>query len=163
MSRRTRGPRKDYTWNGATLDGSGITTTQSVQAAVTFNASGTVARARGRIKAYIDNPSDGDRIYVGAGLIVVTEEQLAVGATATPNPLTDLDAEWMWHGFMPLAFETTTNTEASTLAMDVLEIDSKAMRRVKQTQSLALVVARTAGAGSSSISFVAGLRILLAE
>ena len=87
---------------------------------------------------------------------MVTEEQLAVGATAIPNPGADFDADWMWHGGISLIDEGAF----PDFVGGRLTIDSKAMRKIKQSMSVALVVANSSSVGTPAIDFEGYLRIL---
>ena len=96
------GRRTDYSWQGSTGTFALSATGVGVQTLVTVAASPTIFRAWGEILASIDGPVDGDKISMAYGLLVVTEEQVAAGASSMPDPADDLDAEWFWHGFIPL-------------------------------------------------------------
>ncbi len=93
-------------------------------------------------------------------MIVGTEEQVATGVTGFPSPVNDMDAEWVWHGFLLLM--AMAAVEDQTAQVDVLEIDSKAMRRVKQTQSMVMVVQNGTVQGAGVIDVAFGSRILFA-
>ena len=157
---RSTGRRTDYTWQGAsasaTMPGN---TTQVIEIAIA-NVAATLYRTRGEIVASIDGPVADDKTLVTFGIIVATEEDLVVGATALPNPKDDMDAEWLWHGFVPLLAQGAGD-EVS--AAGRLTVDSKAMRCMKQTQSVVLVTDVETLAGTPAIDFVAGFRVLFGE
>ena len=157
MARRT-GRRTDYTWNGAFGTLAAVVNAGGVsQIVLSDTASGTIMRARGRIKAAIDTGTVNDICVVGLGLIVVTPEQLAVGTSAIPNSNDDLDADWLWHGFVPLsAVATATGNEDFAM----IEVDSKAMRRMKQGMSVALRMDNAALAGTPAVDVTFGIRML---
>jgi len=102
MADRARGRRNDYTWQGV-VNGSALASgaSASVEVVNVGNAV-TLMRTRGLIACSMDGPTDGNKAILGVGLIVGTEEQLATGATAFPNPVSDIDAEWIWHANIPL-------------------------------------------------------------
>ena len=103
MARSRSGRRPDYTWQGNPAMGLSTASGASGLAIIaTLGVSGTLVRLRGAVLASIDAPSDGDKIVVGVGIMVVTEEQLAIGVTAIPSPTEDLDADWVWYGLIPL-------------------------------------------------------------
>ena len=156
MARRTSGRRTDYTWQGSQVTGGLAAAGISVTAVLTSAVSGTIMRSRGELLAVLDGPTAGDQAVVFAGLIVVTEEQLAVGATAIPNPGADFDADWMWHGGISLIDEGAF----PDFVGGRLTIDSKAMRKIKQSMSVALVVANSSSVGTPAIDFEGYLRIL---
>ena len=158
---RSTGRRTDYTWNGGGVRfGLGANTT-GVNVMATAGVSGTFMRSRGEILASIDSPVLNDGGIMAFGLIKVTEEQVAVGATAMPNPNDDLDADWMWHGFIPL--QAVTEVTAGGMAQEAvgrLTIDSKAMRKVKQTEAIVLISDWDTLSGTPAVDVAAGVRLL---
>ena len=156
---RGRGRRTDYTWSGFTAGI--ITTTGQTSFASTgvLAFTGTLMRTRGNLVTGIDGSVSDDKVIVGMGIIKATEEQLAVGVTALPSPVLDLDAEWLWHSFGCLQAQGTDQGAPGTTQR--FEIDSKAMRRMKANEGLALVVFNEAIAGSAAIDTTVGLRFLL--
>ena len=159
MARGASGRRTDYIWNGTGV-GLSISSGGSQLSDITgqFGAAGTIFRVRGELLASIDSPTDGAKVLITAGIIRITEEQLAVGITAVPNPLADLDADWLWHGFVPLMF--VTPDAASGEAAGRLVIDSKAMRKMRQGELLGMVVDSNALTGTDAVDIVFGVRIL---
>ena len=101
---------------------------------------------------------------IGLGLMIASDDQLAAGATAFPGPLADADADWLWHSYMLLATVTTTAGDNTTAGVARIEVDSKAMRRVKQNDNLVFVAepdnvgggSETAGKGSGLIEVPLG-------
>ena len=116
----------------------------------------TLMRLRGRIGAIIDGPTAGDAVCLPCGMIVGTEEQVATGITGFPNPGDDLDAEWVWHGFLVLLAGGTADDQAG--GTDRLEIDSKAMRKMKQSQSLVFILTNEALSGTAAVDVALGVR-----
>ena len=167
MARRDGRRMRDLTWSG--LGG----TTKQVTAGslasstvVSLADTQTLLRTRGEILGQIDGPVDGDATIVGCGLIVVTEEQVAVGTTSMPDPIQDLDAEWLWHGFLVLAAQAGTGVGGSlnvNSAVARLSVDSKAMRRMKQSQSVALVLRNSVLSGTPTVDVNAAFRVLFGE
>ena len=163
MGRRSFPVRRDYTWtgntgvaalaSGGTADFGGVAT--NTQAA-------TIVRIRGQLLASIDGPVDGDKVVVAAGFIAVTEEQVAVGPTAIPSPLSDLDAEWIWHGFLLMQSQGVVATQDTT-QMARLMIDSKAMRKLKQSQEAHLIVHASSLSGTPATDVMMGIRVLFQE
>ncbi len=119
----------------------------------------TLMRCRGRVKAVVETPAANSATIVSMGLIVTTEEQLLVGATAIPDPALDLDAEWVWHGYL-LVMGDSADLD-TTPATDTLEIDSKAMRRMKQSQNLSFVAGSDSPLGSRGVILAGGFRVLV--
>jgi len=159
MARARSGRRTDYTWQGVTFGATLAAAGNVTQVITTPQASSTVMRLRGELVASIDGPVDNDKVAINCGIIVVTEEQVAGGASTMPSPAGDLDAEWIWHGFLLLLSQAVVATAQLTQAAR-LTIDSKAMRRIKQTQSVILIVENTSLAGTPATDVMGGVRAL---
>ncbi len=161
MARQSRGRRPDYEWvgNSSTLM---LTANSQGQADMSgpIPRASTLMRCRGEVLAVIDGPTTNDVAVAACGLIVVTEEQLAVGTTAVPNPDTDFDAEWIWHGFLPMS-HIGGGVEKEQVAR--ITLDSKAMRRMKETQSVLFVATNGAVTGTGAIDVTFGVRLLFAR
>ncbi len=130
---------------------------------VAFEAPFTIMRIRGQLLAQLNAAAVNERVVLAVGIIVITEEQSSTGVTAIPNPQTDMDADWIWHGFLTV----TSGQEAAIVnegLIDRLEIDSKAMRRVKPGMSLALVAAVAFSVDQAgSVDFMYGARVLVGD
>ena len=159
MARRSSGRRTDYTWNGAGIQLSMAANAVAVSTLFTPLVSGTLIRVRGEILAALDTPTSNVVNLVSMGIIVATEEQIAVGATALPDPADDLDADWLWHGFIPLSSVGVAG-DLSVENAGRLTVDSKAMRKMKQTQSGVMVIANPAFVGAVGVDVTFGIRAL---
>ncbi len=141
MARRS-GRRTDYNWVSAAgvnvnVD-VGLGTAVLGAGSVAFNGAGTVARVRGQVLINLDATAVNEQVVIALGLIKVDNDALAVGVTAIPKPHIDGDAEWLWHGYLLV----TSGSEAAVNNNGLiarLEIDSKAMRRVKTNDNMVLV------------------------
>ena len=159
------GDRMDYTWNGLSTGTSAVALAggaPAISSVVITGGPGTLIRSRGEILASIDGPTDGDKIGIGFGLIRGTEEQVAVGASAVPSPLDDLDADWVWHGFILLQSQAVVATSAGQ-QFGRLTVDSKAMRKFRQGEVLILAIDSINMAGTPAIDVAFGFRILFGE
>ena len=167
MARARRGGQKkiDFVeWSGT----SGATLTLASSGAnfaevVSSTTAATLLRTRGEVIASIDGPVDNDQAAVSCGITVITEEQLAAGITSIPNPSSDLDADWLWHGFLLLMAQAGTGVGASLNVNNVtqrLTIDSKAMRRIRPTMSLAFVAHNVALGGTPAVDLLFAVRCL---
>jgi len=157
---RDRGRRTDYTWSGNSVGLAIAANGTTLTSIVVVGSAGTIMRSRGELVASIDGPVDNDKTLVAFGLIKVTEEQVVVGFTSVPNPNDDPDAAWLWHGFIPLGSQAIVN-QAAGYEVGRLTVDSKAMRKMKQTEAIALVIDNLALAGTPAIDVVGGFRILI--
>ena len=160
--RRREGRRTDYTWSGIAGSNLGaFTTVAGLTGISTFGVAGTVMRIRGSVMAFLTTAAAANSIKaINCGVIIGTEEQVATGAGAFPSPTSDLDAEWLWWGSLLLARMTTTETESAGLVSQRIEIDSKAMRRVKQGQSINFLTKPVNLAGTESAGGAFNLRVL---
>ncbi len=161
MANRSTGRRTDYDWTGGVFSTTEASSGSSVGAIVTIGIPGTLTRIRGNVLVSIDGPVDNDKVMAAAGLILVTEEQLAVGTSAIPNPadINDLDADWIWHQWMPMLSQAVVASQMDETYFRAV-IDSKAMRRVKPTQTLVMRFGNIAQAGTPGLDYMSGCRVL---
>ena len=104
-------------------------------AGVTFGASGTVIRIRGRFSAFLNSYTSAGDGYQGAfGIGVATSAAFNAGVASLPTPIT----EQAWDGWMyytifgvhgSLAAGSSSVGVHSNTAFDI-EVDTKAMRKV---------------------------------
>ena len=129
---------------------------------VAFLEALTLVRVRGTGFIFMDPGAIGEIILVGVGLIIVKADAFAIGATAVPGPITDLDADWLWHRIVPLG-PTAQAAQAGNLVPQVerFEIDSKAQRKVKPNDSLVFVAEGDVSAGAPTYDAHLGCRHLL--
>ena len=161
---RSKGRKTDYTWSGESFGASIASATSTLFGINIFNAAATLIRVRGEIVMSIDGPVDGDKVVVGLGLKIASDDQVAAGVSAFASPATDLDADWLWHGFMPLMAQAGAGVGGSLNVQSVvmrLTVDNKAMRKVRQNQQLVLVVTPENFAGTPGTDILAGLRTLI--
>jgi len=126
-----------------------------------FSLAGTIMRVRGAVTVQLDPGAADDRMVVGVGLILASDDAIAIGATAIPSPMKDMDAEWLWHGLFPLKSLTGTQTDAEGGQCILREIDSKAMRKFKPNQQLAVMTDGIIGAGSPTGDVTGAVRVLI--
>ena len=161
-ARRT-GRRADYAWNGGSFIVNDLTSTKQVAGMVTVNQSATLVRTRGEILFALDGAADGVATAIGLGMIVGNDDQFTAGATAFPSPISDLDADWLWHGFILLRAFTASQSETLGSQVGRIMIDSKAMRKVRQNDQVGLVMEASALAGSPSADGVIAARFLFSS
>ena len=153
-----RGRRTDYEWQGATGAAALASNVPAIIAMVANNNPGTIMRSRGQVLGSIDGAVDDDKVAIAVGLIIADDDAVAVGVTAIPSPLNDMEAEWIWHGFLLLQAQGTS-TDAPGLTAR-LEIDSKAMRRVKSNTQCVFAIHPNSLAGTPAVDVMIGLRSL---
>ncbi len=84
---------------------------------------------------FFPDVQSGTQFAVGAiGLVVVSNDAFAIGATAVPGPVTDPGANWLLHGFFG------TSIVAGFQPPGWFDFQSKAMRIVKAFETVAVVV-----------------------
>jgi len=108
----------------------GLLTTESI----------TLVRSRGVALFHFDNAVATDVLQVALGLGIFTSDAFGIGSTALPGPLTD--ADWDWVYYKTILFGpgfTTTEIAGEGLQNVTVEVDSKAMRKMKANQTLAWV------------------------
>ncbi len=140
-NRRGRGIT-DYAWTGVADAEVGMDLAEGTvrvgTAFAVFNAPQTVMRVRGWWGATLDAGAVDESVMLVAGLIVLSDPVIAGAAGSIPSPVTESALEWLWQGSLYLS----SGAEAA-IVPDALtaqgEIDTRAMRRVKQEQNLAFV------------------------
>ncbi len=164
-SRSGRGP--DYQWTGLLV----FQALTNVSANSVFMGSnnlggaiaGTIMRVRGDVLLNMDVAAADNSMVAAVGLIVGNDDAVAVGSTAFPSPVADLDADWLWHSFFTLRSITGTQSDTFGGQVRAKEIDSKAMRRFKPNENLVAVGAVTQQNGSPSVDITGAFRVLLAS
>ena len=125
----------------------------------TLGLAGTVLRSRGIISVF---PQSGaaDLVIDGAfGMGVVSITALATGITAIPGPFTDDSwPGWFVHQYFSNVLDVTTDV-GRLLLQKSYEIDSKAMRKVRNDEAVVLVAESRAGA----LNILSHVRVLFQE
>jgi len=118
----------------------------------------TLLRIRGEFAIAL-NGAQGSGIMAGVtcGLILVPE---GTGTTVTWSPSTDGDAPWIWWDTYNLLYEEqVVDTIAAGLQGVRRVIDSKAMRKVRNTE-LQFVAENSSISGTPTIRFAGEVRVL---
>ena len=155
--RFVRGSKRLTQWVGtADQVSTAIATNTSVLVAVfASSAAGiirpTVVRTRGTA-IFRPTAFSADLEYSGAyGLAVVSDQAVAAGAASIPRPFTDDDwGGWLVHGYYQGHLEFQSGVGISSFP-NLTEIDSKAMRRISENESLVWMVESQSGAIQASI------------
>ena len=127
--------------------------------AFTFPA--TILRWRGVVTAMFDETAvAGDQVKLTYGIGVFNTA--SVTAISLPLPAADTDYPWVWWNQMFLQQKGTGDEHAWGANNQKLEIDSKAMRKIKPEESLLLIVDRTNLVGAPVVEhFLGQLRVLI--
>ena len=120
----------------------------------------TLLRSRGELLVSGSPDAATDITVVGLGLIVVSEAAQSQGGLSIPGPINDVDADWLWHKFVPLdAVSATAVDFDNTFASVRVELDSKAMRRVP-TDSTVILVGEANTSTFPALTVIGGMRLL---
>ena len=114
--------------------------------AITFEAPGTIVRARGIIAIKLQTYAADVEINGAFGVGLVSREAFDIGITAVPEPF--MDADWGgWMVWKPFAMRYESITQAGVLLGSwTFEIDSKAMRKVETNSAMVFVAESRGGA-----------------
>ena len=122
----------------------------------------TVIRTHLEVMLLSDQTSASEDQLVAVGLCVVSEQAVAIGITAVPTPITDLDSDlWYVHQVMLNRFQFASGIGFEPTAGRRYSIDSKAMRKVNNDEEMILVQEVSALAEGAVI--VTGGRMLIKE
>jgi len=121
----------------------------------------TSLRWRGQVIMQLDTAGVDERVLVACGIIIVGADAFTAGAASVPSPIQQASDDWIWYGWL----SATSGAEAAVFTdglVDRLEIDSKAMRKVRIGETFAFVaeVADTADMGGT-VDIMYGARELV--
>ena len=112
----------------------------------------TVLRTRLLIKYELDQQAVNEDSWGAFGLIVVSEEAAAIGATAVPGPVSSPDGDW--GVYQPTAFQFHfADASGIWTSQDTYDVDSKAMRKVGANKTLAFMHEEDGNKGANIIVF----------
>ena len=139
------GRRMDKEWRiGAPIDQQVTAIDETLLGAgvIGFTRAETILRCRSWVAAHFDGTQQAaDRIDLTFGLGIFSTDAVAAGAASLPEPDSNAEYPWLWWGQMRLfATFAAAHGEAWGGLQQRLEVDTKAMRRVKPQQTLAWVV-----------------------
>jgi len=124
----------------------------------------TIARVRGTWNVWHDRAaaSATSAMSVAAGITVVSTKSLAIGVTALPTPITNIEWPWLWWDSAVVGIDVGDATGFERIERNNRLIDSKAMRKVPPASTIVLIVeagAALLGAPDARLAFV--IRMLL--
>ena len=169
MARRTRFPRgnvgvrRQVTWVGPADQGFVSVASGAKVLISSFDAAAnglpkpTVVRTRGEVGLRVNSTAADVQIVGAYGLAIVSDRAFAAGVASVPGPFTDAgwDGWFVWRSFnMQWDFNDATGAQFASL---VHEVDSKAMRKVTDDETIILVAESQQGAVDVSMP----LRLLL--
>ena len=172
MARRRSAPRgfirpapRTKMWIGASLafqvvGASSSVALGSLTAATLLLRPFTVLRSRFRILVRSDQAAVTEENIGAYGDIVVSDQAIAIGTTAIPGPVTNVDAPFFVHEGVINVFNFLSSVGFEEPVGTLIEVDSKAMRKVGPNEDIAnmyenltAVGVRVATAGRTLIQF----------
>ncbi len=114
----------------------------------------TVVRVRGQMHVRSDQVVTTETQQVAWGAAVVSDQSVAIGVTAVPTPFTDMGSDlWFTHQMLTNQFLLVSGDGMNPSAGRLIEIDSRAMRKVEEGQSPIFVLENsTLSAGTVTIT-----------
>ncbi len=92
----------------------------------------TVVRTHLYLSIHSDQQVASENQIIAIGFAVVSDQASAIGVTAVPTPVTDLDSDaWYLHQFISGVFTLATAVGINGPGNSSTNVDSKAMRRVE--------------------------------
>ena len=127
-----------------------------------FAVPGTILRIRGfiQISMLASGLTALDEVLLTFGLGMFSTDALAVGLTALPDPNAEPEFPWIWYGGVVM---TSPNADfGDPMINQRLEVDSKAMRKFKPGQGIAVVGQYVNGAGNPGVRVsMSQIRVLI--
>ena len=143
MARRGSGRRTDYTWGhiGDLEEAHDLTSGEAQLGGTSFafNESQTVTRVRGKVAVELDAGAVSEHALVLFGLQIMSKDAFSSAAASELFVADGADeGSWLWQGqlWVSAGDEGTVNQNFLSAQM---EIDTKAMRKVKINEVLAFV------------------------
>ena len=116
----------------------------------------TIVRTHFELALASDQAAAIEHQICGVGIAVVSDQAVAVGVTAVPNPVTHMGSNlWLMH---QLLYGDESALTDRTRSETRVSVDSKAMRKVEVGQDIVVVVEN---GGSSGLNITVGGRLLI--
>ena len=136
---------------------------------LSFATVATIRRIRGVILYHLEGTLAAGDLCVGAsGLGIFSTDAVTAGAASLPDPNAEPEFPWLWYrsrhfSIGPAVTNATWDQPAANgTVAEVVEVDTKAMRKVKPGQTLALVHEYVNIVGPPPLGIEAGVfRVLL--
>ncbi len=167
--RQARGLRRKTAWS---LGPSNVVESRSAAGPVLWDGAAqavgdglTIVRIRGELVVQLNlatTAGDGFESFA-AGLCIVSENAFGVGVTAVPSPITDIGWDgWMWYhtGGQITSLVATASLVSRSFHSLRIPIDTKAMRKIRDTDILIGVFELGTEIGAAAVEFSARSRVL---
>ena len=150
-SSRTFRPRKTRSWVASNVATGGTALAASTSALVEIVQplvpDVTLLRMRGMFAWRSDNPGASENQLGSIGGIIVEEPAATVGITAIPTPSSDGDSDWHYHTYFASRLEFVSGVGFDPNMFHSIVVDSKAMRKMSDTQRSVIVIENSAPFG----------------
>ncbi len=142
MPRRSSGRRTDFSWSAM----GDVVVAQDIGIDASFGPTGslvnqaqTLMRIRGTVGVTLDTGAVNESVVIVCGVVIVTADNFSVGGPPDfqVNGLAD-EGSWVWQGSLYLS----SGAEAAIIGdglIATVEVDTKAMRRLKPNDTVAFV------------------------
>ncbi len=164
---RSRGSVRQALWAGeitraATLGlASGKSNGALTNLGLSTGESITLIRSRGSAIVHFDPTAAGDVVEFGLGLGIFTTDAFVLGVTGQPGPVTDAGWDWVYYKTLMLGPSFTATEDSAGLIQNwQIEVDSKAMRKMKANQTLGWVAEMAVRSGGGTVDFGVACRHL---
>ena len=162
---RTRGPRRRTIWSRTiafetvAVAGAELVLPLVDQSANVLFTESTVTRVVGSVFLRSTDVGPWEGVEYAIGIVPVTEQAVAVGVTALPNPGTNLDADWMYWRASQLWGTGPPTDDSSNLYQERIELDIHGQRRLREGgNDLVLMFSNQS---AFSITMSTGLSVLI--
>ncbi len=126
----------------------------------------TLLRTRGQIMASFDSSAVNEAATIAAGIAFVSTRALLAGAASVPRPSSEGGYPWLWHGWFDVS--SVPSVGGASISgeglVQRLMVDSKAMRKVKEDESMILAFEMCDSVDlGGNVVFSGGFRALAAD
>ncbi len=104
----------------------------------------TLVRLRGLVWAVLNTAAVGEHVPVNFGITKVSSDAFGAGVGSVLGPRSDAVHDWIWRGQIFLSSLAEAAVATDFLAGSVV-VDSKAMRKIKPSDTLIIVAETIAG------------------
>ncbi len=166
MARFRSGRPADKVWSSIpALVTSPTTATTLITLGLGFSSAFTILRCRGMVQAHFDSTAQvGDTMNLTFALGIFATDAVNAGAASISDPQEEPDYPWLWWDQIFLDASQAAGPVSWGPGAHRVELDTKAMRRVKPGQSLIGVIQTTNVAGAPVVDIGFGqTRVLLAS
>ncbi len=166
--RRAGGRRRETLWLGigevtnVLVGGNAVVLSQTLNAAALALTPFTVVRTRINWFMKSDQTAALEIPQAAIGACVVSEQSDAIGVTAVPTPFTDLSSDlWFMHEILACGFTFVTGAGFDAIGGVWKDIDSKAMRKVEDGQTIIFALENSANSLGSSNTYAGRMLVKL--